>query len=134
MQLHDIDRNDECFFPEKNTDIESISINASETKEEELALVATNSLEENAIQSLKQEYQNEDIKAILSIENSDFYYPVVQSTDNDYYLTHNYQKEINALGAIYADYRINLENTNKILIYGHSSTKNQAPFNILQCH
>lgn len=88
-------------------------------------------LEPNKIQALKEQYNNQDIKGIISITNENFSYPVVQTTNNEYYLNHNYNKEEYNLGSIYLDYRTNLNN-NKILIYGHSSTKNKAPFNILE--
>lgn len=84
------------------------------------------------VEQLQQEYHNSDIKAILSIDNSDFSEIVVQSLDNDYYLTHNYAKEQAPLGAIFADYRVQLESEKKVLIYGHSSTKGDAPFNYLE--
>lgn len=84
------------------------------------------------VEQLQQEYHNLDIKAVLSIDNSDFSEIVVQSLDNDYYLTHNYAKEQAPLGAIFADYRVQLESEKKVLIYGHSSTKGDAPFNYLE--
>lgn len=86
----------------------------------------------SAIEKLSNEYHNSDIKAILSIENSEQTYPIVQTTDNEYYLSHNYRKEKDALGAVYADYRVNLEAGKKILIFGHSSTITTVPFNELE--
>lgn len=84
------------------------------------------------IKDLQDKYQNNDIKAILNIENEQLYYPVVQGKDNDYYLNHNYYKEVDKLGSIYLDYRSNIDNSKKNLIYGHSSTKQDIYFNILE--
>ena len=93
----------------------------------------SNLIEENKIYALQSEYQNTDIKGIISIENEDgFVYPVAQTSDNEYYLTHTYNETYDSLGAIYADYRINLDTSDKVLIYGHSSTKRDAPFNKLE--
>lgn len=44
---------------------------------------------------------NSDFKAWLYIPDTEISYPVVQTTDNDYYLTHNFDKEKNSGGAIF---------------------------------
>jgi len=87
------------------------------------------------IKKLQDYYNNSDIKGIISIDGMDtFNYPVVQAQDNDYYLNHNYYKKYDAYGSIYADYRSNLDSSNKILIYGHSSSKRDVPFNKLESY
>lgn len=95
-------------------------------------LLETTQENNNPVETLQVEYNNSDIKGIISIENTNFRYPIAQTTNNDYYLNHNYNKEYDAYGAIYADYRINLDTSRKILIYGHSSTKYNVPFNYLE--
>ena len=51
--------------------------------------------------------------------NIDF--PVVKTKDNDYYLKHNFKKQYNSAGWIFADYRNKFDNTDKnIIIYGHN--------------
>lgn len=90
-------------------------------------------LEFNKVQELQNYYKNSDIKGIISIEGiEDFNYPIVQALDNDYYLNHDYYKNYNTYGAIYADYRINLDDSRKKIIFGHSSTKKTVPFNKLE--
>lgn len=53
--------------------------------------------------------------------------PLVYSGDNEYYLTHNFNKEANVNGWVFADYRNNVEriseNYNTIL-YGHARSDN----------
>ena len=64
---------------------------------------------------------NEDVVGKLIVNNTNVDYPVVQSKDNDYYLDHNINKEKNANGWIYLDFRndaMNLDKNN--IIYGHN--------------
>ena len=64
---------------------------------------------------------NEDVVGELIVNNTNVNYPVVQAEDNDYYLTHNINKEKNANGWIYLDFRndsMNLDKNN--IIYGHN--------------
>ena len=64
---------------------------------------------------------NEDVVGKLIVNNTNVDYPVVQAKDNDYYLDHNINKEKNANGWIYLDFRndaMNLDKNN--IIYGHN--------------
>ena len=57
----------------------------------------------------------------LIVNNTNINYPVVQGSDNDYYLDHNINKEKNANGWIFLDYRNDAMNLNKNnIIYGHN--------------
>lgn len=65
--------------------------------------------------------QNEDTVAYLDIKGTDIRYPVVQAKDNDYYLTHSYDKSYSSAGWIFADYKNKYDGTDKnIVIYGHN--------------
>lgn len=83
------------------------------------------------INNLRQEYNNNDIIGILKI-NKVLEVPVLQTNDNDYYLNHTINNKESIYGAIFMDYRINVDNSKKILIYGHSSTSANIDFNILE--
>lgn len=83
------------------------------------------------IEDIQQEYNNNDIIAILSIPNSNIYEPIVKTDNNTYYLNHNLKKEKSIIGSVFMDYRINL-NSKKILIYGHNSTFYNPPFRELE--
>ena len=65
--------------------------------------------------------QNADIVGWLEIENTNINYPVLQGTDNSYYMTHNYKKENSKNGSIFLDanYNWNIP-SNNLLIYGHN--------------
>ena len=82
------------------------------------------------INSLKNEYNNNDIVGILKIDG-ELEVPILQTENNDYYLNHTINKEKSVYGSIFLDYRTDI-NSKKILIYGHSSIKTKVPFNILE--
>ena len=74
------------------------------------------------LEELKKE--NEEIIGWLEIEDTKINYPVVQTTDNDFYLTHNYKKEKSSAGSLFLDKDFDLENgSSNYLIYGHRSTR-----------
>lgn len=66
--------------------------------------------------------QNSDLYGWITIENTDINYPVMQYTDNDYYLGHAYSGVELPSGSIFCDYRCYkdiMKNYNTIL-YGHN--------------
>ena len=70
-------------------------------------------------ESLKQ--KNSDAIAWIKVNGTNIEYPVVKTTNNDYYLTHNFNKEYNSAGWIFADYKNKLDGTDKnLVIYGHN--------------
>lgn len=70
----------------------------------------------------KLQKQNSDIVGWLEIEDSNINYPVLQGTDNSYYMTHDYKKEYSKEGSLFLDkdYDWTLPSTN-LLIYGHNN-------------
>lgn len=65
--------------------------------------------------------QNPDIVAYLKVNNTNIAYTVVKGIDNSYYLTHNFNKEYNVIGWIFADYKNKFDGTDKnIVIFGHN--------------
>ena len=84
------------------------------------------------ITKVRDEYNNDDIKGILEIENADYIVPVLQGKDNDYYLNHDAYGKHNYMGSIYVDYRVNIDSSKKLLIYGHNSSNIDMPFKILE--
>ena len=64
--------------------------------------------------------QNTDTIAYIKVNNTNINYIVVKGSDNDYYLTHNFNKEYNVAGWVFSDYRNHFDGTDKnIIIYGH---------------
>ncbi|MGN0172529.1 MAG: sortase domain-bontaining protein [Acutalibacteraceae bacterium] len=79
-------------------------------------------------------YQNHDIRGWLSFHSSDgstvnIDYPVMQSTDNDFYLYHDYHRTYNKNGSLFFDYRNDFSNktasNQNAIIYGHNMASGQ---------
>ena len=65
--------------------------------------------------------KNSDTVAWIKVNNTNINYPIVQTSNNDYYLTRSYDKSWNDAGWVFMDYRNNSEFTNKnTIIYAHS--------------
>ena len=93
--------------------------NLEKAEEEETPIEEIKMITNNELASLLT--VNEDVVGKLVVNNTNVDYPVVQASDNDYYLTHNINKEKNANGWIYLDFRndaMNLDKNN--IIYGHN--------------
>ena len=57
----------------------------------------------------------------IQVGGTNINYPFVQTTDNSYYLTHDFDNNYNAAGWVYMDYRNSKTSGNKnTIIYGHS--------------
>ena len=87
----------------------------------------TNNTEQKSEKILKLEElnkQNSDIIGWLEIKDTNINYPVLQTTDNDYYLTHNYKKEYSPTGSLFLDKNFDLINgSSNYLIYGHRTNQ-----------
>ena len=67
--------------------------------------------------------KNSDVKGWIKINGTKIDNPVYQTTDNDYYISHNMNKAYSRYGAIYIDKdsRVTKEgNSKNVVIYGHS--------------
>ena len=65
--------------------------------------------------------KNSDTVGFIHIKNTNINYPVVQASNNKYYLKHSFNKTENSAGWIFMDYRNNISNLDdNTIIYGHS--------------
>ena len=65
--------------------------------------------------------KNDQTVGWIQVNNTKANYPVVQASDNSYYLTHDFNKRKNSMGWIYMDYRNNNKDlTSNTIIYGHN--------------
>ena len=101
-----------------------------EIKKEISKSITVNENEENVqdkyivnFEELKQ--KNPDTIGWLKVNGTDVEYTVVQTNNNDYYLTHNFEKKYNKSGWIFADYKNKLDGTDQnLVIYGHNIRDN----------
>ena len=112
----------------KTNEVMETILNTATIKDEEINIdenttTTTLSVDINSIKEL-----NSDIIGWISIPNTNINYPVVQTTDNSFYLTHSLDKTYNKAGWIFADYKnSNLKNSildKNTVIYGHNRENN----------
>ncbi|MEE5992444.1 MAG: class B sortase [Oscillospiraceae bacterium] len=63
---------------------------------------------------------NPDAIGWIRVPDTVVNYPIMQSADNDYYVNHSSSGAYSHAGAIFADYRCNLDKTDNALLYGHN--------------
>lgn len=65
--------------------------------------------------------KNSDTVGFVKVNGTNINYPIVQTTDNDYYLTHSFDKKYNGAGWVFLDYRNDLANLqDNTIIYAHA--------------
>lgn len=70
---------------------------------------------------LELKQKNADTIGWIQVNNTNINYPIVQTTDNDFYLNHSYDKTPNEAGWVFMDFRNNSDFSNKnTIIYAHS--------------
>ena len=79
---------------------------------------------ERILQLEELQKENNEIIGWLEIQDTNINLPVCQTTDNDFYLTHNYKKEDSKSGSLFLDKDFDLVNgSSNYLIYGHRNTQ-----------
>ena len=64
--------------------------------------------------------QNSDTVGWIIVKNTNVNYPVVQTTNNDYYLHHSFNRKTNGAGWVFADFRNNFDELSQnTVIYAH---------------
>lgn len=67
--------------------------------------------------------QNSDTIAFIKVKGTNINYVVVKNSNNTFYLKHDFNKEYNIAGWIYADYKNKFDGTDdNIVIYGHNTS------------
>lgn len=95
--------------------LENIEIDTTQITEEKT---------ERMIQLEELQKENKEVVGYLEIDGTKISYPVCQTTNNDYYLTHNHKKEKASAGSLFIDKDVDLTNgSSNYLIYGHRSTR-----------
>ena len=64
---------------------------------------------------------NSDTIAWLKVNGTSIEYPVVKTTNNDFYMTHSFDKSYNSAGWVFMDYENRFDGTdNNMVIYAHN--------------
>ena len=75
---------------------------------------------------------NSDTVGWITVNGTNINYPFVQTSDNDYYLNHQFDKKSNGGGWVFLDYRNNASNFDKnTIIYAHGR-QNKTMFGSLK--
>lgn len=75
---------------------------------------------------------NYDTIAWIKVNGTDIEYPVVKTTNNNYYMTHSFDKTYNGAGWVFMDYNDKFDGTdNNIVIYAHNR-RNGSMFGTLK--
>jgi len=67
---------------------------------------------------------NSDIIAWIRIKNTNINYPILQSTDNEFYLHRNFKKQYSQSGSIFLNSNNNMFLDKNTIIYGHNMRDN----------
>lgn len=73
---------------------------------------------------------NKDYKMWITVSNTNIDYPIVQGSDNEFYTTHDFNKEESISGCLFIDSNNNVDSDKNIVIYGHHM-KNETMFHNL---
>ena len=70
--------------------------------------------------------KNPDVKGYIKIPGTKIDYPVVQSSDNDYYLHHTFDRVVDGHASLFLDFRNRLSpQSDNLIIYGHNMADGQ---------
>ena len=81
---------------------------------------------------MKKAYNNDEVVGVLRIMNTDMKIPITQGKDNDKYLSTDAYGNYDKKGNPFLDYRVDINTSDKLLIYGHNSKSYVAPFKTLE--
>lgn len=96
-------------LPKEETEVED------EIVEEKIDPYASITFDFNKLKEI-----NSDTVAWLYVRGTNINYPVMKTTNNSYYLSHDIFENYMATGWIFMDYRVN-ENSRNTIIYGHAA-------------
>lgn len=103
-------------------------VQEKESKKEEV-----NKQESSALSFAELKQINSDLVAIMYIPNTNIYLPIVQTTNNEYYLNHNFYKNYDEQGSIYMDANASSNfSSRNTFIYGHSVLGTGGMFTFLK--
>lgn len=124
FRMYSDDEVDNSVLVKSDNDIINVS--------EEVLEVDDTSFYNTKLMDIRNSYGNDDIVGVLSIEGEDFSEIVMQGSDNEYYLRHTVYHDYDWRGQTFLDYRVDINNSRKLIIYGHNSNYYNLPFMIFE--
>jgi sortase B len=86
----------------------------------------------NSVSINKLKKTNKDIVSWITVDGTNINYPVVQGKDNNYYLSHDIEKNVKASGWVFMDYRNSFDmSDDNTIFYGHNLA-NKTSFGSLE--
>ena len=107
--------------------------NQKNVEAETVAVINTSQVQNlSVINDLQAYYNNKDIVGLLNIENTNDNIVITQGNDNREYLNKDLYKNDDKYGTPFLDYRVDINNSDILLIFGHNSSKKKIPFTVLE--
>lgn len=78
------------------------------------------SQQENPNKSIDLSYINNDYRGWLDVDGTNIHYPILQTTNNDFYLDKDINKNYLESGSIFLDFQNDNFNDSNTILYGHS--------------
>lgn len=127
MLVSTLIQSEEAIEDERKIDeiVTTTAVTTINEKGEIVTVTASREEEEEHNFSVMEYYKgiNHDVVGFIEIDGCDIRQPVVQTTDNEYYLTHTYYNGVNKAGSIFMDYRCTVSKDRmspNIVLYGHN--------------
>ncbi len=100
---------------------EALKVNPEKKKNKGLTLHKTKTETPDILSEYETLYaKNQKLAGWLKIEGTNIDYPVMQTTDNEYYLNHNYNQQKDNNGSLFLDCECTLfPQSDNMIIYGH---------------
>lgn len=121
-----------CFTLFDTKQNENIAYEDDSQLEVEVVDKIDNDKNKEIIDNYINQYNNDDVKGEISIINTDYKKALMQYSNNDYYLNHLEDGTSSFMGSIYLDFRVDIDNSRKLLVFGHNSSNVDMPFKILE--
>ena len=108
---------------EETKEDNSVNVNPPEDEHDDYWYYITMDMMSVDFNELKE--KNSDTVGFIKVNGTNINYPVVQTSDNSFYLNHAFDKTLNNAGWIFADYRNDMVNFGRnTIIYGHGRLNN----------
>lgn len=114
----------ELELKENKEEVEELIDEFVEPPENYEEVEENDNIEEMKIDFKKLSETNSDIVGWLVFNNKYINNPIVQSSDNEYYLNHSFKKKENSIGSIFMDYRNTSLEDDNVVLFGHHTPNN----------